>query len=251
MHVIKPLARDDISLSVIVPALNEERSIQGAVEGLIAALCKTVREWDIILIDDGSSDGTGAVAESLARKEPRIHVIHHDRPRGVGYSFLEGVKASSKRVVTWIPADGENDPDELLKYLPLIEHVDIVIPFVINTRVRPPLRRILSAVFLAIINATFRTHFNYTNGNNIYRKSVFDAVTPRSNGFLVHAECLVKAVRNGFAFAEVPVVLKKRCTGDSKALRLNSLFSICREYLALLWEMRAVRKTGGMADSRN
>lgn len=237
----------DISLTVIVPGLNEEKCARPAVEEVIAALRKTVLNWDIIFINDGSTDRTGEIAEELAEQEDRIKVIHHDRPRGVGYSLMEGIRASSKTVVTWVPADGENDPYELLKYLPLIEYVDIVIPFVIKRarKVRPLHRRVLSAIYLTIINTTFGTRFNYTNGNIIYRRSVFEVVSPRSNGFLVHAECLVRAIRAGFIFAEVPVTLKNRLEGISKAILFKAVYKVVREYFSLLLSMYVLREKGG------
>lgn len=232
----------DISLSVIMPGLNEEENIRKAAADLVAALRGAVVDWEIILINDGSTDRTGQIACELALGEPRIKVIHHHRPRGIGYSLQEGIGAASKAAVTWLPADGENDPNELLKYVPLMEHVDIVIPFVVNKGVRPLGRRMLSAVYLSIINFTFRTRFNYTNGNIIYRKAVFETVRPRSNGFLVHAECLVRAIKAGFIFAEVPVVLKERSGGDSKALLLKSFMSVVREYTALLISFYVLRR---------
>lgn len=238
---------DNISLSVIVPGLNEEQNIRTAVEELITALRKAVLDWEVILINDGSTDSTGVIANELSQGDSRIRVLHHDKPMGIGYSFLEGIRASSKGVITWVPADGENDPNELLKYLPLTEHVDIVIPFVVNKEIRPLLRRVLSAFYLSIINMTFRTRFNYTNGNIIYRKKVFDSIMPRSNGFLVHAECLVKAIRSGFTFAEVPVTLEKRFEGDSKALLLNSFLSVCREFIMLFWEIQILKRFPGKA----
>ena len=233
---------ENISLTVIVPGLNEEENIRLAVKELIDALGVIVVDWELILINDGSTDRTGEIADDLASFDRRIRVIHQERPMGIGYSFQDGIKASSKSVVTWLPADGENDPRELLKYLPLIEHVDIVIPFVINKRIRPLYRRILSAIYLAIINLSFGTRFNYTNGNIIYRKSVFESVHPRYNGFLVHAECLVRAIKAGYTFAEVPVTIKKRHEGDSKALLLNSFFCVCLEYIGLFWDIQIRRK---------
>lgn len=232
----------DISLTVIMPGLNEEENIRASVAELLAALGDAVVDWEVIIIDDGSTDRTGEIAEEFARVDSRIRVLHHKVSMGIGYSFFEGIRSSTKEAVTWVPADGENDPRDLVKYLPLIQHVDIVIPFVVNKRVRPRFRRILSAVYLAIINATFRTRFNYTNGNIIYRKRVFDIVTPRSNGFLVNAECLVKATRAGFLFAEVPVLLKKRIEGSSKAFRFKSFCSVIREYVALLFSFRTLRE---------
>ncbi|MCC6448951.1 MAG: glycosyltransferase family 2 protein [Candidatus Aureabacteria bacterium] len=235
-------AAPDISLSVIVPGLNEECNIRAAVGELLAALVRAGVDWEVIIVNDGSTDRTGEIARELAAREPRITVLDHPRPMGIGYSFKAGVGRATKAALTWLPADGENDPNELLKYLPLIEHVDIVIPFVINKRIRPLLRRFLSSVYLNIINASFGTRFNYTNGNIIYRKTIFDTVRPRSNGFLIHAECLVRAIKAGFTFAEVPVVLKKRYEGDSKAVLFKSLVSVCKEYVALLAEIQVGRR---------
>jgi len=237
-----------ISITVIMPALNEEQNVRKAVADLMDAFYDAAYDWEIVLVDDGSSDGTGRIVDEIARQESRVMVIHHTQPCGIGYCFREGIEASRKEVITWLPADGENSPRELLKYLPLMEYVDIVIPFVVNKASRPLGRRILSAIYLSIINLTFRTRFNYTNGNIIYRRDVFGVVKPRSNGFLVHAECLVRAIKAGFTFAEVPVTLNKRIEGDSKALLFRSLLSVVREYIAFfllfyIWGWRnAVRK---------
>jgi glycosyltransferase involved in cell wall biosynthesis len=231
-----------ISITVVVPALNEEKNIKGAVGDIMGAFKDSAYDWEIVLVDDGSSDATGRIIDELVQGEPRVKAIHHNIPCGIGYCLREGIKASSKEVLTWLPADGENSSRELLKYLPLIEHVDIVIPFAVNKKVRPLLRRILSAMYLTIINMTFRTRFNYTNGNIIYRKRIFDVVEPRSNGFLVHAECLVRAIRAGFTFAEVPVTLSKRRGGDSKAMLFDSFFTVCREFIALFYYVHIASK---------
>jgi len=234
--------KESISITVMMPALNEEANIKRAASDLIRVFQNTGYDWEIVLIDDGSSDGTGRIVDEIAEGESRVKVIHHVWPRGIGSCFREGIEESTKEVITWLPGDGENDPSELLKYLPLIEHVDIIIPFVINKRVRPLSRRILSAIYLAIINATFGTRFNYTNGNIIYRKKIFDMIKPQSNGFLVHAECLVRAIRAGFTFAEVPITLKERLEGDSKALLINSFFCVCREFISLFLDMQIVSR---------
>jgi dolichol-phosphate mannosyltransferase len=223
-----------LSLSIAVPSLNEQDNLRAAVESIVAD-CKRARiDWEVIIIDDGSTDATGSIADELARLHaPGVRVIHHKKPMGIGASIRDAVSAASKNAVTWLPGDGENDPHEIIKYLPLLEHVDFVVPFVVNKEVRSRSRQRLSRLFVNIINMTFGTQFHYTNGNVIYKKSVFDRVHQESTGFLYQTECLVKAARAGFLFAEVPVNLRARAKGKSKALTFKSFKAVVSEYVKL------------------
>ena len=225
------------SLTVVVPALNEESNLKEAVMGLTNELGKDSIDWEIILVNDGSTDRTADIATELASREPRIKLIHHQKPMGIGRSFWDGIEASNKEGVTWFPGDGENDPHELLKYLHLLEQVDIVIPFVINKGARSRGRRFLSKLYLWIVNLLFGTMFNYTTGNVIYRRSVFDVVKLKACGFIYQTECLVRAVHAGFTFAEVPVCLGKRLHGRSKILTLRSVLMASWELIRLFVEL--------------
>lgn len=225
------------SLAVVVPALNEERNLKEAVTSLTNALGQDGIDWEIILVNDGSTDRTADIVAELASREPRIKLIHHQRPMGIGRSFWDGIEASSKEGVTWFPGDGENDPHELLKYLPLLEQVDMVVPFVVNKEARSWRRRFVSKLYLWMVNLMFRTMFNYTTGNVIYRRSVFDVIELRGCGFVFQTECLVRAVRAGFTFAEVPVRLGKRLHGRSKVLTFKSVLTASWELARLFVEV--------------
>ena len=93
-------------------------------------------------------------------------------------------------MVTMLPGDNENDPWETLRYLKLLEHVDIVIPFVFNKEVRSLFRNALSFIYRFIINTTFVVNFNYTNGTVLYRKSILKELNYRSVGFSSRLICL-------------------------------------------------------------
>ena len=234
----------NFSLTIIVPAYNEEDNLDATGKNLIDAFNKRNLDWELILIDDGSIDRTRELAEKLAYGESRIKVIHNRRNMGIGYCFRQGVESASKKLITWIPADGENDLNELIKYLPLLEHVDIVIPFVLNVGIRSWGRRIISTAFLWIINLSFGTTFNYTNGNVLYRRRVFEIVEPKSTGFFFQTECLIKAIRSGFIFAEVPVRLKGRKDGRSKALNIKSFCTVVLNFITLFLAIHISRTAG-------
>lgn len=238
------------SITFVVPALNEEKTVRNTVNEIISVLEKNSIEGEIILVNDGSNDDTGRIADEIADSNHCVKVVHHKQPMGIGCCFREGVEKASKKAVTWLPGDGENDPYEIVKYISLLEHVDIVNPFVINPTERPFLRRFLSQIYLLIVNLLFGTSFHYTNGNVLYRREVFDQVKNISNGFFYQTECLVKAVRAGFIFAEVPVVLKKRKEGRSKALSPKSIYNVFKEFIRVFADIYFTSKSTTQSSER-
>lgn len=233
-----------LSLTVVVPALNEERHLAGVVAGIREALEQAGWDWEVIIVNDGSTDRTREIATGLSEADSRIRVLHHDRPGGVGFSFRHGAGLSTKKAVTWVPGDGQNDLSEILKYLPLLEHVDIVVPFHLNTGVRSLGRRLLSTCYLWIINLSFGISYTYTNGTAAYRCRIFEVLKLSSNGFFFSTECLIKSTRAGFIFAEVPVRLRERGGGRSKAMSFKSFYSVVRDFLRLFYAVHILRTAG-------
>ena len=237
-----------ISLSVVVPALNEERALAGVLTGLCEALSRTGSDWEIIVVNDGSTDRTGEIAMSLAATDPHIRVLHHAHPAGIGFSFRHGASVATKEAVTWVPGDGQNDLADVLKYLPLLEHVDIILPFALNTGVRSWGRRLLSTLYLWIINLSFGISFTYTNGTAAYRRRLFDVVTLSSTGFFFSTECLIKGIRAGLIFAEVPVRLHDRSGGRSHAMSLRSFVTVVRDFIRLFVAVHVLRTAGRVGE---
>ncbi|MDO9289062.1 MAG: hypothetical protein Q7T83_09745, partial [Thermodesulfovibrionales bacterium] len=141
---------------------------------------------------------------------------------------------ASGHMVTMLPGDNENDPWEILRYIKLLEQVDMIIPFVFNKRVRSLFRNALSFVYRFIINTTFMVNFNYTNGTVLYRKSILKELTYRSMGFFFQTDILIRTVKRGYLFAEVPYRLASRNSGISKAVSFPSLMKVIRGYLRLV-----------------
>ncbi len=229
------MPRDNVSVSVIMPALNEEIAIAGAVESVLASFEKFNIDGEIVVVNDGSVDATHDIVISLIESSKgKIRIIDHDSPKGVGRSFFEGAKIAKKDVVVLSPGDNENDPDEILQYVDLFNYVDVVNPFIFNPGVRDAFRQRASLVFTAIMNATFRASFKYTNGAAMYRREVLAQISCRSNGFLYLTEILVKLSRKGYLFAEVPCALGKRAGGASKAVSFKTLKQIAIDCIKLV-----------------
>ncbi|MBU1006838.1 MAG: glycosyltransferase family 2 protein [Candidatus Omnitrophica bacterium] len=230
-------------LSVVMPALNEEKNIILAISNTLKAFNDLKIDGEIVVINDGSTDRTSTlVIDLIAKEKERIRLVNHESPHGYGASFWDGIDSARGGIVTLLPGDNENDPREILRYLKLLNDVDIVVPFVYNKRVRSVFRNILSRIYLSVVNFTFGTHFNYTNGTMLYRKSILKELEHRSFSFFFQTDILVRAVKRGHLFAEVPYSLGKRKAGDSKAVTLSNFLRIALDYFTLVRDIYISRK---------
>jgi len=226
-----------MELSVIMPALNEEKSIISVIDCTINAFRILNIDAELIVINDGSTDMTADLVNNIAKKNPSIKILNHLTPRGIGACFWDGVDNSSAGAVCLIPSDNEVEPSEILRYFKLMDDVDMVIPFVFNKEVRAKVRNTVSFIFKFIINSTFGTSLNYTNGTVIYRRSLLAELGKRNSGFFYQADILIRLVKKGFLFAEVPYSLRRREGGKSKAINLRSLKAVIKGYLSLVWDI--------------
>ena len=238
---------DAIAISIVMPALDEENNLKDAVTSTLKAFDDMKINGEIIVINDGSTDETENIAKEFLSKEHRVKLINHAKPMGIGASFWDGVAEAKGEIVTMFPGDNENDPYEGLRYYQLLEHVDIVIPFTFNKKVRSLFRNTLSFIYRFIINTTFLVNFNYTNGTVLYRKIVLKKLKYRSNGFFFQTDILIRLIKQNYLFAEVPYKLRQRGHGKSKAMSFPSLLQVIRGYLQLLKDDYFTRKKRHLA----
>lgn len=222
-------------VTIIMPALNEEENILEALDNTLSAFKEFGIKGEIIVINDGSIDSTPLLIEHRMKEYPSIiRMISHDTPKGIGASFWDGVDLANGEAVVMLPGDNENDPWEIMRYINLLKDVDMVVPFVFNKETRSLLRNILSFIYRFIVNNTFLISLNYTNGNVIYRKSLLTELNYRSSGFFFQTDILIRLVKGGYLFAEVPYRLSIRKEGRSKALTLRSFYEVTKGYFRLM-----------------
>lgn len=227
-----------------MPALNEETALASAICNVLNGFSRYGVNGELLIVNDGSSDRTGAIADELAAQHDCIRVLHHDHPHGIGGAFWDGAHHAHGEFVTMIPGDGENDASEIFRYLPLLSEVDIVIPFAYNTTVRPWQRRLLSFVYHQIVYISFSLALNYMNGTVMYRKAILSGISLNSTGFFYQTELLIKTIIGyNYLYAEVPYALRKRHGSESKAITLKSLVSVIIAYLTTLTEVNPFIKT--------
>jgi len=220
-------------ISVIMPSLNEEENIDGAIEDTLASFDSFAIDGELLIVNDGSTDATPVRIQEWMTKDSRISRLDHATPQGIGAAFWDGVDNAKGLNVVMLPGDNENDPDEIFQYVELLDKVDIVIPFLYNKETRSVFRNILSMIYRQIICTTFGINFNYTNGTILYRTSILKELPFRSSGFFFQTDILVRLAKKGYLFAEVPYKINQRDTGKSKAVSFPSLIQVIKGYLNL------------------
>lgn len=223
------------SISAVLPAYNEEENIENAAKRMADALRSlNMRDWEVIIVDDGSVDQTGKIADDLAAEDAaHIRVFHHNPNRGYASALNTGFTNARHQLIFFTDSDLQFDVGEIKNLLPLIEDADIVCGFRIY-RFDHLTRLVLSWGFNLLVRIMFRIGVRDIDcAFKLFRREVFDKVTIESRKFFVNAEVLAKAKYFGFRLAEVGVRHYPRAAGRS-TVRPSHVFSTLRE-LAHIW----------------
>ncbi len=226
---------------VIVPTYNERSNILRLIE---AVLEKDPR-LDILVVDDGSPDGTGALVEDVKKLNPRVDVLHRARKMGLGTAYVAGFKWALQRDYAYVfemDADFSHDPNHLPQFLDAIAGADVVLGSRYRqgkvTVVNWPMTRLLLSYF-ANIYARVVTGLpldDCTGGFKCFRRSVLEAIDlddVRSNGYAFQIEMSFRCARKGFRIVEIPIVFVDRTEGQSKMSK-----RIVREAVWMVWRLR-------------
>jgi len=233
----------DVSISICVPAFNEEKTLAAAVEDLVDTLSVLVREIEVIIVNDGSSDSTLAIAEGLASKNPQIKVINHKNNLGVGVSFRDALAKAKYKFFTWFPGDHENSAQEFTQCLDYLSENVLVTTHHKGYDNRSFMRRFISGTYTWILNRYFNLNLKYYNGLTIFPTEVLRSFTLVSNGFFFTAESMIKTAKKGYKVIELSGPLKKRNWGKSKALTPLSIVRLSRSFISILFkEGRQLRR---------
>jgi dolichol-phosphate mannosyltransferase len=220
-----------VNLSVVIPAHNEAEVVEPTVRGLIAQLGPEDIDYEIIVVDDASSDGTGGVVARLSEEEPRVRCVRNEAPNGFGFAVRKGLEAFTGDAVVIVMADGSDDPRDVVLYYRVLEagydcaFGSRFMPGAVVSDY-PRLKLGINRIVNAGIRALFRHGYNdTTNAFKAYRREVIENVRPLlSHHFNLTVELPLKAITRGFSYAIVPTSWTNRAAGTSK-LQLNEMGS--------------------------
>lgn len=230
------------SVSVVIPAYNEEKNLEAATVFLLERLKKNnILDFEILIFDDNSTDATGKIADELARKFSQIRVIHNSKNMNLGYNVTKGFELATKEYTGFIPGDNETEPETLDNIFQNLGKADIIIPYIKNPEARPWGRRFLSRTYVIIINTAFGMHMKYYNGMCYFKTDIVKKVHVSTHGFAYMTEILVKLLKSGANFLEVPMINRVRERGATKAFRIKNIASVFKTFLHLFWEVQVLR----------
>ncbi len=222
-------------ISIIVLAFNEEKNIESAIDNVIQAIKPCVSDYEILVVNDGSRDTTGTLTEAKAKENPKVKVIHNEVNRGYGYSYRRALALASKTYATTFSGDNDMTAESLQNLLAAMGTADVICNYYDpKTNQRGLLRKMLSKSFAFFINTLFGLHLKYTNGSCLCLVETLRQLALKSDGLAINTEILVKLLKSGCSYKEVPLDHIGRHSGKSTALTLRSLKMVLRTISILI-----------------
>jgi glycosyltransferase involved in cell wall biosynthesis len=232
------------ALSIIIPAYNESGNILGTLDNVSAALAPLALDAEVLVIDDGSRDGTGALVTSHAARFPGVRLLVNERNLGFGATYRRGVEAATRGHIVMVHGDNAWGAGTLRELFSHVGEADVIVGYTRNMwRSRTLTRTVISKTFTMLVNAITRRGLHYYNGLQIHRADVLKGMTIQSSGFGFQPEVLVKALQRTRTVLEVPMDLREREHGDSKAFRWKNVVDVMQT-------LRRLRAITGEAPDR-
>jgi glycosyltransferase involved in cell wall biosynthesis len=231
----------EVCISVFFPCYNEQDNLEGVVEQALAVLEELKADFELIIVDDGSTDGTGRMAEEMAGSNSRIKAVHHRTNLGYGAALRSGFKASSKELVFYTDGDGQFDIKEMPPLLGLMERYDIVSCYRLNRR-DSLIRKINGWCWTKLVCLLLGMKIRDIDcAFKLYKREIFDNIEMLSTGALIDAEILARAVRKGYRITQQGVHHYARKAGVQSGANLRVILRAFRELMKLRGEIRKHR----------
>jgi len=227
-----------LSISVFFPCFNEQDNVSHTVEEALVVLERLNADFEVIIVDDGSIDATGPIADEIAGRDSRVKVVHHPVNLGYGAALQSGFRAATKELVFYTDGDGQFDINEMPPLLSLTEQYDIVSCYRLNRR-DCFMRKINGWCWTKLVCLLFGMKIRDIDcAFKLYKREIFDNIKLSSTGALIDAEILARAVRKGYCITQKGVHHYPRTAGAQTGANLRVVFRAFRELFKLHSQIR-------------
>lgn len=224
-------------ISLFFPVYRDERTVERVATKARRVLDELAADWEIIVVDDGSPDRAGEIAEGLARTDPRVRVIRHGRNLGYGSALRTGLDAARFEWIAFTDGDDEYEVDDLRKLWRLREFYDLILTFRYAKRYGSA-RIFISWVYNNLLRRVFRSHYrDISCGLRLVRKEVAAELPLRSTSPFIGAEIAIKTMLKGFRVGEVGIQTFPREFGKGSSTSVANILATMRDMWAVYREV--------------
>jgi glycosyltransferase involved in cell wall biosynthesis len=240
-----------MEISVVFPAYNEEMNLESAMTRALEALRPQFSAFEVIIVEDASTDSTGALCDRSAAVHPDIRVLHNPKNLGQGGSLVRGLGEARYDLVIHNAMDYPFDLRDLSRMTPLLERADIVVAARRSRAGYSPYRVLTSVVHRALLHLLFPLHLRDYSFVRLYRRSVWEAlkVEARSTAF-VAPEALIRAYDLGYRIEEVEIEYHARTAGVATSGKPKVILHPLRDMFRFWWRRRVGKTRGARRTAR-
>jgi glycosyltransferase involved in cell wall biosynthesis len=221
------------SISAVLPAYNEAGNLVQVVSATLDALHDVVPSYELIIVDDGSTDGTRGLAEELAASHPAVSIVHHGKNQGYGSAWRSGIAKATMQYTFFMDTDRQFNPTELERLVQWDDHYDIVAGYRIR-RNDPFARKVLGACFKLLTRLMFGLKLKDIDcGFKLIRTSLLKSMDLQSRGALINTEIQYRAKQRGASLREVGIHHFPRRNGEQSGASLRVIVRAVREIISL------------------
>lgn len=225
-------------LSVVIPVHDEEGAIAEVVAAVRSAAPRVAAHWEVVVVDDGSRDGTPAVLRALAASDPHVRVVRHPANRGYGAALRTGFAAARFEWIFLTDGDGQLDPAQLPEAVAALRDADGVVGYRLR-RADSLARRLNTALWNGMVRSVLGVAVRDLNcAFKLLPRTVLAPEALTASGAVISAEILARATRAGRRFAEIPIVHRPRRRGRSSGARPAVVLRAAWELPRLCWRLR-------------
>ena len=235
-------AKKPAGLSVFFPAYNDSGTIASMVIRAVKTASELTPDFEVIIVDDGSADGTADIADELARTYPQVRAVHHPINRDYGAALQTGFRSATKELIFYTDGDAQYDPTELTAlWRTMTPDADLVNGYKIS-RADPLHRIVIGRVYHYIVSALFGLTLRDVDCDfRLMRRTIFERINLEKTSGIICVEMMKKIQDGGFRIVEVPVHHYHRAFGKSQFFNVRRLFRTGRDLL-ILWFALVVRR---------
>ncbi len=228
-----------MSISVFFPCYNEQENVGRTTENALMVLEKLGTDFEVIIVNDGSSDDTSRIADDIAGRDERVKAVNHPRNLGYGAALQSGFKAATKELVFYTDGDGQFDISEMPPLLELMEDYDIVSAYRLD-RKDSVVRKVNGWCWTKLVCLLFGLKIRDIDcAFKLYKREIFDNIELSSTGALIDTEILARATRRGYSIAQRGVHHYPRTSGEQTGANLRVILRAFKELFQLHRRIRS------------